>query len=110
MPGGDRTGPRGFGPMTGRRAGYCAGYDRPGFDNPHPGYGMRYGGSYGGMHLANASMETLAHVISMLKEDFREEIPKLDPNHCTGERAILALSQAFGELVQPCPTGTVLNF
>ncbi len=64
----------------------------------------------GGMHLANASMETLAHVISMLKEDFREEIPKLYPNHCTGERAILALSQAFGELVQPCPAGTVLNF
>jgi hypothetical protein len=48
MPGGDRTGPRGFGPMTGRRAGYCAGYDRPGFDNPHPGYGVRYSGSYGG--------------------------------------------------------------
>ncbi len=24
MPGGDRTGPRGMGPMTGRTAGYCA--------------------------------------------------------------------------------------
>jgi hypothetical protein len=53
MPGGDRTGPRGFGPMTGRRAGYCAGYDRPGFDTPgfdtpHPGYGERYGGRGGG--------------------------------------------------------------
>jgi hypothetical protein len=44
MPRGDRTGPMGHGPMTGRRAGYCAGYDRPGFTNPIPG-GM--GGGYG---------------------------------------------------------------
>jgi len=48
MPGGDRTGPMGFGPMTGRRAGYCAGYDLPGFANPVPGYGMRFGGRFGG--------------------------------------------------------------
>lgn len=26
MPGGDRTGPMGMGPMTGRGAGYCAGF------------------------------------------------------------------------------------
>ncbi len=31
MPRGDRTGPWGEGPMTGRGAGYCGGYDRPGF-------------------------------------------------------------------------------
>ena len=34
MPGGNRTGPMGAGTMTGRRAGYCAGYRVPGFDNP----------------------------------------------------------------------------
>mgnify|MGYP000858065438 CR=1 FL=1 len=28
MPGGDRTGPMGIGPMTGRGMGYCAGYNR----------------------------------------------------------------------------------
>lgn len=28
---GDRTGPEGMGPMTGRGLGYCAGYDSPGF-------------------------------------------------------------------------------
>lgn len=39
MPGGDRTGPRGFGPMTGRGAGYCAGYSVPGYANPIPGRG-----------------------------------------------------------------------
>lgn len=33
MPWGDRTGPWGLGPMTGRRAGYCAGFPVPGFMN-----------------------------------------------------------------------------
>ncbi len=33
MPGGDRTGPAGLGSMTGRAAGYCAGYLVPGFMN-----------------------------------------------------------------------------
>lgn len=39
MPGGDRTGPSGMGPMTGRRMGYCTGYDHSdyGFQN----YGFR---------------------------------------------------------------------
>jgi hypothetical protein len=36
MPGGDRTGPAGLGPMTGRGAGYCAGFDVPGYANPVP--------------------------------------------------------------------------
>ncbi|MGM0489422.1 MAG: DUF5320 domain-containing protein [Planctomycetota bacterium] len=31
MPGGDRTGPAGMGPMTGRAAGYCTGNAAPGF-------------------------------------------------------------------------------
>lgn len=39
MPRGDGTGPLGFGPMTGRGAGYCAGYRVPGFANPYVGYG-----------------------------------------------------------------------
>jgi hypothetical protein len=43
MPRGDRTGPGGMGPMTGRRAGYCAGYDVPGYANPAPGFGYGQG-------------------------------------------------------------------
>lgn len=31
MPRGDRTGPTGMGPMTGRGMGYCTGCDQPGF-------------------------------------------------------------------------------
>ncbi len=44
MPRGDGTGPAGMGPMTGRAAGFCAGYDRPGFTNP---IGGRLGGGFG---------------------------------------------------------------
>ncbi len=54
MPRGDRTGPWGQGPMTGRRAGYCAGYDVPGYLNDVPagrgwgsGWGRGRGWGYG---------------------------------------------------------------
>lgn len=52
MPRGDRTGPRGFGPMTGRGAGYCAGYPVPGYMNPGMRGGMGYGRGrgFGRMH------------------------------------------------------------
>jgi hypothetical protein len=43
MPGGDRTGPMGMGPMTGRAAGYCAGYGVPGYMNPMGGRGFGFG-------------------------------------------------------------------
>ena len=49
MPRGDRTGPMGMGPMTGRAAGYCADYGVPGYANPAPGrgFGMGWGGGWG---------------------------------------------------------------
>ena len=48
MPGGDRTGPRGLGPRTGRSLGYCAGYDAPGsFYGPGFGYGLGRGRGIG---------------------------------------------------------------
>lgn len=45
MPRGDGTGPQGMGPMSGRAAGYCAGYGMPGYANPIPGrgFGMGFG-------------------------------------------------------------------
>jgi hypothetical protein len=45
MPGGDRTGPFGAGPMTGRGLGVCAGYGIPGYANP--GIGRGRGGGFG---------------------------------------------------------------
>lgn len=47
MPGGDRTGPRGMGPMTGRGLGYCSGSGAPGYANAMPGRGMGWGGGGG---------------------------------------------------------------
>ena len=44
---GDRTGPMGSGPMTGRGMGYCAGSTGPGFMSPGPGYGFGRGGGFG---------------------------------------------------------------
>jgi hypothetical protein len=40
---GNRTGPAGLGPMTGRSAGFCAGYSVPGFMNPVTGRAGFYG-------------------------------------------------------------------
>lgn len=48
MPGGDRTGPAGMGPMTGRGAGSCAGNPAHGFVNPMWGRGGVRGFGRGG--------------------------------------------------------------
>ena len=48
MPRGDGTGPAGMEPMTGRAAGYCAGYPVPGFMNPVGGRGYWGWGRGGG--------------------------------------------------------------
>ena len=48
MPAGDGTGPLGFGPMTGRAAGTCAGYPVPGYMNPMAGVGAWGGRAYSG--------------------------------------------------------------
>jgi len=45
---GDGTGPGGMGPMTGRAAGFCAGYPVPGYANPVGGRGMGMGWGRGG--------------------------------------------------------------
>ncbi|MFW5688146.1 MAG: DUF5320 domain-containing protein [Spirochaetota bacterium] len=49
MPRGNRQGPNGQGPMTGRAAGYCAGNDTPGFAGREEwiGRGRRCGAGFG---------------------------------------------------------------
>jgi len=51
MPRGDRTGPNGMGPMTGRAAGFCAGFSGPGFTNSASGLGGFGFGRGGGCGL-----------------------------------------------------------
>jgi len=45
MPGGNGTGPMGMGSMTGRAAGFCAGFGTPGYANApaRRGFGVGYG-------------------------------------------------------------------
>ena len=47
MPLGDRTGPDGMGPMTGRAAGFCEGYSVPGYMNHPSGRGGGFGRGFG---------------------------------------------------------------
>ena len=48
MPRGNRTGPAGLGPMTGRGAGFCACYAMPGYANGAMGRGFSDRGGGGG--------------------------------------------------------------
>ncbi len=47
MPRGDKTGPMGMGPMSGRGAGYCGGSGMPGYANAAPGRGFSMGAGRG---------------------------------------------------------------
>jgi hypothetical protein len=57
MPSGDRTGPQGRGPKTGRAAGFCAGFSGPGYSNPNVvrgsgrGLGRGFGRGYWGRRM-----------------------------------------------------------
>lgn len=55
MPRGDKTGPEGAGPMTGRAAGYCAGHDVPGYTSRRPRWGFGRGGGHGHRHWFHAT-------------------------------------------------------
>lgn len=47
MPKGDKTGPEGLGPRSGRGLGYCTGYESPGYTQGVPRGGRGYGRGYG---------------------------------------------------------------
>jgi len=64
----------------------------------------------GGAHLASVDANTLQHAIEGIRTTCSGLIPDFFLNHCTGERPIATLTQAFGEKVHPCPAGTVLLF
>jgi 7,8-dihydropterin-6-yl-methyl-4-(beta-D-ribofuranosyl)aminobenzene 5'-phosphate synthase len=61
----------------------------------------------GGIHLFHADAPTIDHIIDELQ---RYGPPRLWVGHCTGQRAFKTLKAAFGELVSPCQTGTILDF
>ncbi|MBN2473099.1 MAG: DUF5320 domain-containing protein [Pirellulales bacterium] len=89
MPGGDRTGPMGMGPMTGRAAGYCAGSPVPGFLNA-PG-GQAFGGrGMGGRGMGGRGRRNWYYATGL-----------------TGWQRAAAAAQAFGggQFVPPVQAG-----
>lgn len=62
----------------------------------------------GGTHLESAAGDALQHIVAELAETYGPL--QFYPNHCTGERAYVALATTFGERVQLCPVGTTLTF
>ena len=97
MPYGDGTGPEGMGAMTGRAAGYCAGYAMPGFQNPVAGRGAfgrgtgRGGGRGGGRGRRNmyyatglpgwmrAGMDYPVHSGGVFQDTRYPNLPELTP-------------------------------
>lgn len=61
----------------------------------------------GGMHLESMNQEQLHHLVEVLRT---YDIKRFYPNHCTGQTAYVALANAFGPGVTPCPTGTEIVF
>jgi 7,8-dihydropterin-6-yl-methyl-4-(beta-D-ribofuranosyl)aminobenzene 5'-phosphate synthase len=64
----------------------------------------------GGTHLTSAKGSLLEYAVDVLWKLNDGTPPRLYLNHCTGERAYLALAQVFGECLQPFPAGAQLSF
>ncbi|MDZ7796680.1 MAG: DUF5320 domain-containing protein [Candidatus Marinimicrobia bacterium] len=62
MPRGDRTGPDGSGAMTGRRLGFCSGYESPSFTKCAAGFGR-------GMAFSDAAAVTVTEEVSAGRVD-----------------------------------------
>lgn len=61
----------------------------------------------GGMHLESMNQDQLQHLVEVLRT---YGAMRFFPNHCTGQTAYVALANAFGSQVIPCPVGTELVF
>jgi hypothetical protein len=76
MPGGDRTGPEGYGSRTGRSLGYCAGYSSPGFTKGVPrgrGFGRGWGRGFGRGGYYPPEPEPVPYYRASYPEPSREE-------------------------------------
>jgi 7,8-dihydropterin-6-yl-methyl-4-(beta-D-ribofuranosyl)aminobenzene 5'-phosphate synthase len=63
----------------------------------------------GGLHLTGASEVALAHICTVLGE--HPALKYIYPNHCTGEAAVVALTNAFGaSVVRVCLPGTTVEW
>lgn len=78
MPRGDRTGPDGKGPKTGRGLGYCSGNDKPGYTSERPrqglgrGLGRGFGRGYGNQVNNNSELEELKREKEAIEKRIQE--------------------------------------
>ncbi len=80
MPRGDKTGPAGQGPMTGRGMGYCAGYAGPGYaDSPGRGMGRGFGAGRGRMMMPcqNYQPADEKNILESEKEALKSELEQV---------------------------------
>ena len=89
MPGGDRTGPMGQGPRTGRGAGYCGPNDQPGFATAggRGGFGFGFGRGRGrgfgrgrgrGFGFFSQGSDTEADRLRAQVEELQERLARLE--------------------------------
>ena len=126
MPRGDRTGPWGSGPMTGRAAGYCAGYPVPGFMNPAPrygrgigfrrGWGRGRGRGFGSLledrlDLSGRADIALDEAITRMRLDILEvlEVPRVGQRVEVDDIQVLALREDVVDEVRPDETRTACD-
>ncbi len=105
MPGGDRTGPMGRGPMTGRGAGLCAGDALPGYANPMGGRGR--GGGRGWRHrfwatgLAGRQRRGAGRAAPPVEAGGESELDALQAQAESLEQGLQALRQRIEQLQGP---------
>ena len=108
MPRGDRTGPTGMGSMTGRAAGYCAGYSVPGFANQVAGRGYGFGfgrgmgcgfrGGRGGGHGGRWGIPYAGYGYGYSAPTREEEVDALQGQAKYFEDALADIKKRLGEL------------
>jgi len=71
MPRGDGTGPAGMGAMTGRRSGYCAGFNTPGYAS-NVGFGRGFGRGFRRMSYLEPNTGILESQLAEIKTRLAE--------------------------------------
>ena len=94
MPRGDRTGPSGMGPVTGRGMGYCAGFDRPGYMQPGYGAGMGLGRGYRGGGFGWRHMYYATGMPGWARYGIAPSLPPVPPRWTAADEATALREQA----------------
>ena len=94
MPRGDRTGPDSSGPMTGRAAGYCAGFEGPGYRNQMPGgRGLSLGHGRGFFNRGYGRGGGIGFRFGRCQPDYSYYAPEYYPEQISREEELASLEK-----------------